>query len=112
MCSTRQPKRTESPGPIPTDADGQQARAGCGQIRNEPAAGAGARSACWDEHVDRVGEHARVGAFIGVLAERLTKCSRNRQEQQAEIGALRVKADAMTVAVMELQGAAAADRPL
>ncbi|MEV3970127.1 hypothetical protein AB0K68_18535 [Streptomyces sp. NPDC050698] len=38
--------------------------------------------------------------------------SRNRQEQQAEIGALRVQADAMTVAVAELQGAAAAHRLL
>ncbi|MBM7167560.1 hypothetical protein JQK87_03855 [Streptomyces sp. G44] len=52
------------------------------------------------------------GAFIAVLAAWLTNRSRNRQEQQAEIGALRVQADAMTVAVMELQGAAAANRLL
>lgn len=52
------------------------------------------------------------GAFIAVLAMWLTNRSRNRQEQQAEIGALRVQADAMTVAVMELQGAAAANRLL
>lgn len=52
------------------------------------------------------------GAFIAVLATWLTNRSRNRQEQQAEIGALRVRADAMTVAVMELQGAAAANRLL
>ncbi|MEV5523693.1 hypothetical protein AB0N43_24930 [Streptomyces pseudogriseolus] len=52
------------------------------------------------------------GAFIAVLAAWLTNRSRNRQEQQAEIGALRVHADAMTVAVMELQGAAAANRLL
>lgn len=52
------------------------------------------------------------GALIAVLAAWLTNRSRNRQEQQAEIGALRVQADAMTVAVMELQGAAAANRLL
>jgi hypothetical protein len=52
------------------------------------------------------------GAFIAVLAAWLTNRSRNRQEQQTEIGALRVQADAMTVAVMELQGAAAANRLL
>jgi cysteine sulfinate desulfinase/cysteine desulfurase-like protein len=52
------------------------------------------------------------GAFIAVLAAWLTNGSRNRQEQQAEIGALRVQADAMTVAVMELQGAAAGNRLL
>ncbi|MGY0071771.1 hypothetical protein ACWZEH_34500 (plasmid) [Streptomyces sp. QTS137] len=52
------------------------------------------------------------GAFIAVLATWLTNRSRNRQEQQAEIGALRVQADAMTVAVAELQGAAAANRLL
>ena len=52
------------------------------------------------------------GVFIAVLAAWLTNRSRNRQEQQAEIGALRVQADAMTVAVMELQGAAAANRLL
>ncbi|MFF4138127.1 hypothetical protein ACFY1B_43140 [Streptomyces mirabilis] len=52
------------------------------------------------------------GAFIAVLAAWLTNRSRNRQEQQNEIGALRVHADAMTVAVMELQGAAAANRLL
>jgi hypothetical protein len=52
------------------------------------------------------------GAFIAVLAARLTNRSRNRQEQQTEIGALRVQADALTVAVAELQGAAAANRLL
>ncbi|MGW2331699.1 hypothetical protein ACWC5C_38945 [Streptomyces sp. NPDC001700] len=52
------------------------------------------------------------GAVIAVLASWLTTRARNRQEQQAEIGALRVQADAMTVAVMELQGAAAANRLL
>ncbi|MEU2900755.1 hypothetical protein ACWC4E_32220 [Streptomyces sp. NPDC001273] len=52
------------------------------------------------------------GAFIAVLAAWLTNRSRNRQEQQAEIGALRVQADAMTVAVVELQAAAAANRLL
>ncbi|MFD3503897.1 hypothetical protein ACFWWC_26180 [Streptomyces sp. NPDC058642] len=52
------------------------------------------------------------GAFIAVLATWLNNRSRNRQEQQAEIGALRVQADAMTVAVMELQGTAAANRLL
>ncbi|MFF9512372.1 hypothetical protein ACF1BU_36620 [Streptomyces sp. NPDC014724] len=46
------------------------------------------------------------GAVIAVLASWLTSRTRNRQEQQAEIGALRVQADAMTVAGMELQGAA------
>ncbi|WP_158086477.1 hypothetical protein [Streptomyces phaeoluteigriseus] len=45
------------------------------------------------------------GAFIAVHAAWLTTRSRNRQERQAEIGALRVQADAMTVAVVELQGA-------
>jgi len=52
------------------------------------------------------------GAVIAVLASWLTNRARNHQEQQAEIGALRVQADAMTVAVMELQGAAAANRLL
>ncbi|MDN3249742.1 hypothetical protein [Streptomyces sp. ZSW22] len=52
------------------------------------------------------------GTFIAVLAAWLTNRARNRQEQQAEIGALRVQADAMTVAVMELQGVAAANRLL
>ncbi|MFF8902033.1 hypothetical protein ACF082_31655 [Streptomyces lydicus] len=52
------------------------------------------------------------GAFIAVLAAWLTNRSRNDQEQQAEIGALRVQADALTVAVAELQGAAAASRLL
>ncbi|MDX3170285.1 hypothetical protein PV736_35785 [Streptomyces scabiei] len=52
------------------------------------------------------------GAVIAVLASWLTNRTRNRQEQQAEVGALRVQADAMTVAVMELQGAAAANRLL
>ncbi|MFI2619516.1 hypothetical protein [Streptomyces sp. NPDC018584] len=50
------------------------------------------------------------GVFIAVLVAWLTNRSRNRREQQAEIGALRVQADAMTVAVMELQGVAAACR--
>ncbi|MER5586551.1 hypothetical protein ABT090_33625 [Streptomyces asoensis] len=52
------------------------------------------------------------GAFIAILAAWLTNRSRNRQEQQNEIGALRVHADAMTVVVVELQGAAAANRLL
>ncbi|MEV5658268.1 hypothetical protein [Streptomyces sp. NPDC052291] len=52
------------------------------------------------------------GAFIAVLAAWLTTRSRNKQEQQAEVGALRVQADVMTVAVMELQGAAVANRLL
>ncbi|MFD7667808.1 hypothetical protein [Streptomyces sp. NPDC059788] len=52
------------------------------------------------------------GAVIAVLASWLTSRARNRQEQQAEIGALRVRADAMTVAVVELQAAAAANRLL
>ncbi|MFJ4519227.1 hypothetical protein [Streptomyces sp. NPDC088816] len=52
------------------------------------------------------------GAVIAVLASWLTSRARTRQEQQAEIGALRVQADAMTVAVTELQGAAAANRLL
>jgi hypothetical protein len=52
------------------------------------------------------------GVVIAVLASWLTNRARNQQEQQAEIGALRVQADAMTVAVMELQGAAAANRML
>lgn len=52
------------------------------------------------------------GAVVAVLAAWLTSRARNRQEQQAEIGALRVQADAMTVAVMELRGAAAANRLL
>ncbi|MFF9157468.1 hypothetical protein ACF1AB_35195 [Streptomyces sp. NPDC014846] len=38
--------------------------------------------------------------------------ARNHQEQQAESGALRMQADAMTVAVMELQGAGATNRLL
>lgn len=52
------------------------------------------------------------GAVIAVVAAWLTNRSRNRQEQQAEIGALRAQADAMTVAVMELQGTAVANRLL
>ncbi|WP_055607284.1 hypothetical protein [Streptomyces prasinus] len=52
------------------------------------------------------------GALIAVLAAWLTNRSRNRQEQQADIGALRVQADTMTVAVVELQAAAAANRLL
>ncbi|MEV3993611.1 hypothetical protein AB0J57_32410 [Streptomyces sp. NPDC049837] len=52
------------------------------------------------------------GAVIAVLASWLTNRARNRQEQQAEVGALRVQADAMTVAVLKLQGAAAANRLL
>ncbi|MET9142091.1 hypothetical protein [Streptomyces parvulus] len=52
------------------------------------------------------------GACIAVLAAWLTNRSRNRQEQQAEVGALRVQADAMMVAVAELRGAAAANRLL
>ncbi|MEU4489990.1 hypothetical protein AB0H94_34800 [Streptomyces purpurascens] len=52
------------------------------------------------------------GAIIAVLASWLTTRNRNRQDQQEEIGALRVQADAMTVAVVELQGAAAANRLL
>lgn len=52
------------------------------------------------------------GAVIAVLASWLTNRARNRQDQQEEIGALRVQADAMTVAVAELQGAAAANRLL
>ncbi|MBD0844742.1 hypothetical protein [Streptomyces sp. TRM68416] len=42
----------------------------------------------------------------------LTARARNRQDQQEEIGALRVQADALTVAVAELRGAAAANRLL
>ncbi|MFD5399307.1 hypothetical protein ACFWJW_34515 [Streptomyces sp. NPDC127097] len=52
------------------------------------------------------------GAVIAVLASWLTSRARNRQDQQTEIGALRVQADAMTVAVVELQAAAAANRLL
>ncbi|MEU3550688.1 hypothetical protein [Streptomyces longwoodensis] len=52
------------------------------------------------------------GAVIAALASWLTNRARNRQEQQAEIGALRVQADAMTTAVAELQAAAAANRLL
>ena len=52
------------------------------------------------------------GAVIAVLASWLTSRARNRQDQQEEIGALRVHADAITVAVVELQGAAAANRLL
>ncbi|GAB2606606.1 hypothetical protein GCM10027168_44320 [Streptomyces capparidis] len=52
------------------------------------------------------------GAIIAVLASWLTSRARNRQEQQAEVGALRVQADAMTVAVTEVQGAAAVNRLL
>ncbi|MFJ4152784.1 hypothetical protein ACIP10_35145 [Streptomyces galbus] len=50
------------------------------------------------------------GAVVAVLASWLTNCARNRQEQQAGIGALRVQADAMAVVVAELQGAASANR--
>ncbi|MFC8125455.1 hypothetical protein [Streptomyces sp. NPDC057302] len=52
------------------------------------------------------------GAIIAVLASWLTVRARNRQNQQSEIGALRVQADALTVALAELQGAAAANRLL
>ncbi|WP_328492497.1 hypothetical protein OHS59_06885 [Streptomyces sp. NBC_00414] len=52
------------------------------------------------------------GAVIAVLAAWLTNRSRNRQDQQVEIGTLRVHADAMTVAVVELQAAATANRLL
>ncbi|MEU3005652.1 hypothetical protein [Streptomyces sp. NPDC007020] len=52
------------------------------------------------------------GAVIAVLASWLTSRARDHQERQAEIGALRVQADAMTVAAMELQSAAAANRLL
>ncbi|AWN30024.1 hypothetical protein DKG71_31105 [Streptomyces sp. NEAU-S7GS2] len=52
------------------------------------------------------------GAVVAVLAAWLTSRSRNRQDRQEEIGALRVRADAMTVAVMELRGAAAVNRVL
>ncbi|GAA2267669.1 hypothetical protein GCM10010232_70060 [Streptomyces amakusaensis] len=64
-----------------------------------------------DQLIELAGTLA-TGALVAVLAAWLTTRSRNRQEQQAEIGALRVQADAMTVAVMELQGAAAANRLL
>ncbi|MFJ3673827.1 hypothetical protein ACIPSE_46035 [Streptomyces sp. NPDC090106] len=52
------------------------------------------------------------GVVIAVLASWLTARARNRQDQQEEIGALRVQADALTVAVAELRGAAAANRLL
>ncbi|MFJ8637404.1 hypothetical protein [Streptomyces sp. NPDC093568] len=52
------------------------------------------------------------GAVIAVIASWLTVRARNRQDRQEEIGALRVQADALTVAVAELQGAAAANRHL
>ncbi|WP_410540593.1 hypothetical protein [Streptomyces sp. KL2] len=52
------------------------------------------------------------GAVVAVLTSWLTSRARNRQEQQAELGALRVQADAMTVAVVELRTAAAASRLL
>ncbi|MFD9503036.1 hypothetical protein [Streptomyces sp. NPDC060035] len=42
----------------------------------------------------------------------MTSRSRNRQDQQAEIGALRVHASAIVAEVMEVQGAAAANRVL
>lgn len=44
------------------------------------------------------------GAVIAVLASWLTTRSRNRADRQAETAALQVQADAMTVAIMELQG--------
>ncbi|WP_328403927.1 hypothetical protein OHS70_34055 [Streptomyces sp. NBC_00390] len=52
------------------------------------------------------------GAVIAVLASWLTTRSRNRADRQAETAALQVQADAMTVAIMELQGAASANRLL
>jgi hypothetical protein len=52
------------------------------------------------------------GALIAILAAWLTNHSRIRQEQRVEVGALRVQADAMTVAVTELHGAAVANRLL
>ncbi|MFE1522050.1 hypothetical protein ACFW9I_35510 [[Kitasatospora] papulosa] len=64
-----------------------------------------------DKLIDLVSTFAS-GAVIAVLTVWLTNRSRTRQEQQAEIGALRVQADAMTVAVIEVQGAAVANRLL
>ncbi|MFJ3198617.1 hypothetical protein ACIPJQ_39015 [Streptomyces griseoviridis] len=52
------------------------------------------------------------GAVIAVLASWLTGRTRTRQDRQAEIGALRVQADAMTVAVVEVQAVVAANRLL
>ncbi|MFD6113981.1 hypothetical protein ACFWG0_28285 [Streptomyces yangpuensis] len=52
------------------------------------------------------------GAVVAVLASWLTSRARNHQERQAEIGALRVQADAMTVVVVELQSAVAVNRLL
>ncbi len=65
-----------------------------------------------DKLIELVDSSLVSGAVIAVLAAWLTSRARNRQEQQAEIGVLRVQADAMTVAVMELRGAAAANRLL
>lgn len=78
------------------------------QMRNEPGGGTAAQPACGHGQVDRADEQlarSRGGhRRAGIVADHpLT---------QAEIGALRVQADAMTVAVTELQGAAAANRLL
>lgn len=82
------------------------------QVRNEPDTGpVDVQPAGMDKLIELAGTLVS-GAFIAVLATWLATRSRDRQEQQAEIGALRVQADAMTVAVVELQGAAAANRLL
>lgn len=59
-----------------------------------------------------MGSSLASGAVIAVLASWLTSRARTRQDQQAESGALRIQADAMTVAVAELQAAAAVNRLL
>ncbi|WP_030815989.1 hypothetical protein [Streptomyces sp. NRRL S-337] len=65
-----------------------------------------------DKLIELMNSSLLSGAVIAVLASWLTSRARNRQDQQAEIGALRVQADAMTVAVVELQAAVAANRLL
>ncbi|MFI1004916.1 hypothetical protein ACIP10_36045 [Streptomyces galbus] len=65
-----------------------------------------------DKLIELVNSSLVSGAVIAVLASWLTNRARNRQERQAEIGGLRVQADAMMVAVAEVQAAAAANRLL
>ncbi|MGW3513481.1 hypothetical protein [Streptomyces sp. NPDC000994] len=59
------------------------------QVRNEPGAGLGARPACgMDKLIELMNSSLVSGAVITVLTSWLTSRARNRQEQQAEIGAL------------------------
>lgn len=107
--ATAQGGASESPGALGQRmltgrASGAQRAGRRGRLDGQPAG--------LDKLIEVMNSSLASGAAIAVLASWLTSRARTRQDQQAEIGALPIRADATTVAVAGPQAAPAVNRLL